>query len=109
MTAPSYVPDLSRYRLAITQLKTTRTSGRVVQVVGLTIQAVGLDCQIGEICEIQTEGVALLSEVVGFQEVFQHRVGQLDILDAGLRPAFERLAVPRGPRRVLVQRQHHFA
>ncbi len=37
-------------------------------MLGLTIQAIGLDCQIGEVCEIRTSHKSLLSEVVGFQE-----------------------------------------
>ncbi len=62
------IPDLSRFSQAIARLNPTRTSGRVTQVVGLTIQAVGLDCQIGEVCEIQTSArETILSEVVGFQ------------------------------------------
>jgi flagellum-specific ATP synthase len=63
-------PDLSRYRQAIKALKTIRLAGRVAQVVGLTIEAQGLDCQIGEVCEIHTHGdhPPLLSEVVGFRE-----------------------------------------
>jgi flagellum-specific ATP synthase len=60
--------DLASMRQKILSLKTTRTSGRVTQVVGLTIQAVGLDCQIGEVCEIQTSSGVILSEVVGFQD-----------------------------------------
>jgi flagellum-specific ATP synthase len=63
------LPDLSRYTKAISRLNPTKTSGRVTQVLGLTIQAIGLDCQIGEVCEIHTENeTPFLSEVVGFQE-----------------------------------------
>ncbi len=62
------VPSLTHFRESIQTLKTTRTSGRVIQVVGLTIQAVGLDCQIGEVCEIQTSSGVISSEVVGFQD-----------------------------------------
>lgn len=63
------LPDLSRFQDAIARLDTARVSGRVVQVVGLTIQAVGLDCQIGEVCEIVTNRHnRILSEVVGFQD-----------------------------------------
>ncbi|MEI7988307.1 MAG: FliI/YscN family ATPase [Chloroflexota bacterium] len=62
------IPDLDRYRKAITRLQTTRLHGKVVQVVGLTIEVVGVDSQIGEVCEIQTKGGdTLLSEVVGFR------------------------------------------
>lgn len=63
------LPDLSLYREAISSLKTVRFSGRVVQVVGLTIEAMGLDCEIGEICEVRTHTTErLLSEVVGFRD-----------------------------------------
>jgi FliI/YscN family ATPase len=61
--------DLNRYHQALAGLHTIRFSGRVVQVVGLTVEAVGLDCEIGEVCEIKANrsGV-LLSEVVGFRD-----------------------------------------
>ena len=63
------LPDLIRYRQAIREKKTVRSAGRVVQVVGLTIEAIGLDCQIGEVCEIRTGPAGgLPSEVVGFRD-----------------------------------------
>lgn len=69
MTSPVQIPDLSRFSNAIHRLNPTRISGRVTQVLGLTIQAIGLDCQIGEVCEIETESSnPIYSEVVGFQE-----------------------------------------
>jgi FliI/YscN family ATPase len=50
------------------KLNTVRTSGKVVQVVGLTVEAVGLDCQIGEVCEIRSNhSQSILAEVVGFR------------------------------------------
>jgi flagellum-specific ATP synthase len=62
------VPDLSRYIKAVDQLEVLRSSGRVVHVIGLTVEAIGLDCQIGEVCEIRAQGVArILAEVVGFR------------------------------------------
>jgi len=62
-------PKLERYRRAIRQLRTARLAGRVVQVVGLTVEAVGVDSQIGEVCEIHTSlGESLLAELVGFRE-----------------------------------------
>jgi flagellar protein export ATPase FliI len=68
MSLPA-LPDLDRYHLALRKLKTIRLAGRVVQVVGLTIEAQGLDCQIGEVCEIRAHGSSnLLSEVVGFRD-----------------------------------------
>ena len=62
------MPDLSCYHQALDGLTTRRLSGRVVQVVGLTIEAMGLDCEIGEVCEIRAnDSNSLLSEVVGFR------------------------------------------
>jgi flagellum-specific ATP synthase len=60
--------DLMRYRKALTHLNPLTISGRVVQVVGLTVETMGLNCQIGEICEIQTGSRdTLLAEVIGFR------------------------------------------
>lgn len=71
MALPQSV-DLSRYRRALTGLKTARLSGRVAQVVGLTVEARGLDGQVGEICEIRTGSsggqAPLQAEVVGFRD-----------------------------------------
>lgn len=65
----SSLPDLTRYHLALTRLNTVRLSGRIIQVVGLTIEATGLDCQIGEVCEIRAnDAPPLIAEVVGFRE-----------------------------------------
>lgn len=62
-------PDLDRYHLVLNNLNPVRLSGRVVEVVGLTIEATGLDCQIGEVCEIHSNGgEPLISEVVGFRD-----------------------------------------
>jgi flagellum-specific ATP synthase len=67
LDAPT-LPDLQRYRQAIATLHPNILSGRVVQVVGLTIEAVGIDAQVGEVCEIKSAGGhILLSEVVGFR------------------------------------------
>ncbi|MCI0520749.1 MAG: flagellar protein export ATPase FliI [Chloroflexi bacterium] len=70
MSSPVHaLPDFTRYHLALNRLNTVRLTGRVVQVVGLTIEATGLDCQIGEVCEIRANGARpLVSEVVGFRE-----------------------------------------
>lgn len=63
------LPDLNRYHQALAGLKTLNLAGRVVQVVGLTIEAQGLDSQIGEVCEIRAnDSKPLLTEVVGFRE-----------------------------------------
>lgn len=63
------LPDISRFSNALNEVSTTRNSGKVVQVLGLTIEAIGLDCQIGEVCLITTNlGVTIMSEVIGFKE-----------------------------------------
>lgn len=60
--------DLSRFRTALAQLNPLSISGRVVQVVGLTVEAMGLNCRVGEICEIQTShSTPLMAEVIGFR------------------------------------------
>jgi FliI/YscN family ATPase len=61
--------DPSPYLAALRNAKTVRLAGRVAQVVGLTIEARGLDSQVGEVCEIRPNGHApLQSEVVGFRD-----------------------------------------
>lgn len=69
MSEINTLPDLTRYHTVLNRLNTIRVSGRVVQVVGLTIEATGLDCQIGEVCEIHSNShQKLIAEVVGFRE-----------------------------------------
>ena len=61
-------PHLNDYLDALDNLQTLRPSGRVTQVIGLTVEAVGLDCQIGEVCEIRgRSSTMVLGEVVGFK------------------------------------------
>ena len=60
--------NLNDYLDALDHLQTLRPSGRVTQVIGLTVEAVGLDCQIGEVCEIRgRSSTTVLGEVVGFK------------------------------------------
>ena len=60
--------DLAHYRNTISQLNPLAITGRVVQVVGLTVETMGLNCQIGEICEIQTSNkTTLMAEAIGFR------------------------------------------
>ncbi|MBS3977595.1 MAG: flagellar protein export ATPase FliI [Syntrophomonadaceae bacterium] len=46
-----------------------RCSGKIAQVIGLTVEAVGLKAAVGELCEIQTlaGGRRISAEVVGFK------------------------------------------
>lgn len=60
--------NLNRFHNAISHLNPLSISGRVVQVVGLMVEAMGLNCQIGEICEIETgQRRSLIAEVIGFR------------------------------------------
>jgi FliI/YscN family ATPase len=62
-------PDLSRARRALESAKTLRAAGQVVQIVGLTLEAQGVDCELGEMVEIHFNSHgSLLAEVVGFKE-----------------------------------------
>ncbi len=61
-------PDLSRFRSALRSLNPVQVSGRVTQVIGLTIEVMGLNCQIGEVCEIlSNSGARIQAEVIGFR------------------------------------------
>ncbi len=94
------LPDLTRFSQALSRLNTTKTSGRVNQVLGLTIQAIGLDCQIGEVCEIRTAHESLLSEVVGFQEdrVLLMPLGDMQGIQPGssVYPIYKNFRTPVG-------------
>lgn len=65
---PVSVPDLSTYKDTLAEIHSTRQSGHVVQVVGLTIEAQGLNSQIGEVCVIHAGKKPLQCEVVGFRD-----------------------------------------
>ncbi len=65
MTSPI---DLSSYLTLAAEVPPLRHGGRVVQAVGLTIEAEGLTPHIGEICHIQGhQAQAIPAEVVGFK------------------------------------------
>ena len=61
--------ELARYQKLLHQITPVRFQGRVVQVIGLSIEAEGLRLQVGEICHIYPERDArrISAEVVGFK------------------------------------------
>src|SRR5437870_3325656 len=61
--------DLGRYRARLKNIDPIRATGRVVQVIGLTIEAEGLRSRIGELCYIRGSRfqVPIAAEVVGFR------------------------------------------
>src|SRR5438067_13720185 len=65
--------DLSAHRQFVAQSSGLRYQGRVVQVVGLSIEAEGLRLPLGEICHLYPERATagasrITAEVVGFRE-----------------------------------------
>jgi flagellum-specific ATP synthase len=110
--------DLARFHVALEELDPLRCSGRVVQVIGLTVEASGLTCQLGEICHIlpQTKYALsgpppagesgsdalddhILAEVVGFRSdrVLLMPLGEM----GGIAPGSEVVATGSGFRVVL--------
>src|SRR5918912_3540990 len=72
-TRRSSVLDLTAHRRLIAQSSGLRFQGRVVQVVGLSIEVEGLRLPLGEICHLYPEratagGSRITAEVVGFRE-----------------------------------------
>lgn len=63
MTATHVERALSR----LSGIDTVVPSGRVQDVVGLTIEVTGLNVPIGSLCEIEAEGKAVRAEVAGFR------------------------------------------
>jgi flagellum-specific ATP synthase len=85
---------LERYRRLLEQIDPVSCRGRVVQVVGLTVEVEGLTSRIGEICFIYPErGQGPVSaEVIGFRN---GRLLLMPLTDlGGVRPGSE--VVPRG-------------
>jgi flagellum-specific ATP synthase len=78
--------DLRRYRDAVATCVPVRAEGRVVQVIGLTIEAQGLMSRIGELCFLHLENgqPPITAEVVGFKgdRVMLMPFGEL----AGIQP-----------------------
>ncbi|MBO8127197.1 MAG: flagellar protein export ATPase FliI [Firmicutes bacterium] len=63
------VPDLGRVRRELAAVSPIPVYGRVSRVVGLTVESVGPDVRLGELCYIiSPKGQRVAAEVVGFQE-----------------------------------------
>jgi len=60
--------DLSKYKNAIHDLKPISYLGKISQIIGLTIESVGPQVSLGEICKIKgNDGQDINAEVVGFK------------------------------------------
>ena len=84
-TLESLSPRVKHYLQYLEGLDDTIHSGRVVQIVGLTIESIGPTTNIGDICLIQPRtGGAVPAEVVGFRD---QRVLLMPLADlAGIGP-----------------------
>lgn len=67
MTTPSLAERLHAQQPLIRQNRPV-VSGRLVRVVGLTLEATGLSAAIGQACQVETSGGTLDAEVVGFAQ-----------------------------------------
>jgi len=78
--------DFGKFHQCLNTLSAKEISGRIKNVVGLTIEAAGLQCEIGEVCEVRSPGSKpVLAEVIGFRD--QHTLlmplGQMQGIQPG--------------------------
>ncbi len=95
--------EFEKYQLAIENANTWKQKGRISQVVGLTIEAIGPYSSLGELCYIKpntTYDFELLAEVVGFRDnrTLLMPLGDLDGISPGceITASGKRLSVPVG-------------
>ncbi|MDQ2889526.1 MAG: FliI/YscN family ATPase [Gemmatimonadota bacterium] len=94
---------LDTLALRVTETPRFDRYGRVTRVVGLVIEATGLDVGVGELCRVTslTDDRSVLAEVVGFHEdhVILMPLGELDGLHAGsfVQPLGRSFGVDVGP------------
>ncbi len=60
--------DFSRVRQTIKSADLYTRMGRIDKIVGMTVEATGPACNIGDVCHIEYQGGTALAEVVGFKE-----------------------------------------
>ncbi len=75
----------SRFQAKLADLNRCEVFGRVVKVVGLTIESAGPKVRLGDICRIGTADAGCLAEVVGFREsrVVLMPLGELNAVEQG--------------------------
>lgn len=62
-------PNLESWRQKVRQARILRPAGRVVRVIGLTVEVKGIAARVGEVCDILVPGEGnVVAEVVGFRE-----------------------------------------
>ena len=79
--------DLEKYKIAVKNTNPIRMYGRVTQVIGLTIEALGPDSKIGDVCLVypSTKNKPVKAEVVGFKNnrVLLMPLGELGAIGPG--------------------------
>jgi len=61
--------DMTKYRDLLHSAKLNTLEGKISRVTGMMIEAVGLECSIGDVCEIHlSDGGTALAEVVGIAD-----------------------------------------
>lgn len=94
--------NLTKYREVVQKTNPFFSTGKVSQVIGLIVEATGLEVAVGEICFIQTlKDEAIKAEVVGFKNsrTLLMPLGELDGIAPGcpVKATGQSLTVPIGP------------
>ena len=65
----SIAQHLEPYRQALKEASLYTREGKIDKIVGMTIEATGVECNIGDVCDILVDSGRrkILSEVVGFR------------------------------------------
>ena len=63
-------PDWGAYQEVFKEVSPVTVYGKVNHVVGMTIEACGIDAFVGELCDIYTKGsdLPIRAEVIGFRD-----------------------------------------
>lgn len=81
------VLDINKYKERLAEIDPIRVNGKVIQVIGLTVEAEGPDVKIGDVCHIYPlkSSEPLLAEVVGFRNnrVILMPLGELQAIGPG--------------------------
>ncbi|RKP55457.1 flagellar protein export ATPase FliI [Cohnella endophytica] len=79
--------DIHRYTETLDRMDPVRVNGKVIQIIGLTVESEGPDASIGDVCSIHPSkgGKPVLAEVVGFRNnrVLLMPLGELDSVGPG--------------------------
>ncbi len=83
----SLMLDINAYQTAIQQTNTMRHYGRVAQIIGLTVESIGPEAKIGDVCLIYPSNTKepVRAEVVGFKnnQVILMPLGELGSIGPG--------------------------